>query len=151
MTKLSGWNREDVISNMLIGEVFGNHAACRRLESEKTFVNLGVALNNAVNDQDYKKIPFGFSREAGIMMKSVRKDVMIVDDFALNLSTETFYGDGLRLQQVLATFLLVSVNATLSGGQLGLAAKTDNIVRSSVMLIDHKFHVLHNYFLLNIL
>ncbi|KAL0288710.1 UNVERIFIED_CONTAM: Phytochrome A, partial [Sesamum angustifolium] len=63
-----------------------------------------------------------------VMMKRVTKDVMIVDDFNLNLSTKTFYGDGLRLQQVLATFLLVSVNATLSGDQLGLAAKIDNIV-----------------------
>ncbi|KAL0384699.1 UNVERIFIED_CONTAM: Phytochrome A [Sesamum radiatum] len=256
MTKLSGWNREDVINKMLIGEVFGTHAACCRLKSEEAFVNLGVVLNNAVIGQDSEKIPFSFFSRSGkyvecllsvskkldgdgvvkgvfgflqlashelqqalyvqrlseqtamkrsrvlayvakeirnplsgiiftqkmmegthaddeqknllhtslncqrqinkilddtdldsimegyldlemvefelhdvliasisqVMMKSIAKGVMIVDDLAPNLSTEKFYGDSLRLQQVLATFLLVSVNATLSGGQLRLAA-----------------------------
>ncbi|KAL0364911.1 UNVERIFIED_CONTAM: Phytochrome A1 [Sesamum angustifolium] len=279
MTKLSGWNREDVISKMLIGEVFGTHAACCRLKSEEAFVNLGVVLNNAVTGQDYEKIPFGFFSRSGkyvecllsvskkldgegvvkgvfcflqlashelqqalyiqrlseqtamkrsrvlayvakeirnplsgiiftqkmmegthvddeqksllqtslncqrqinkilddtdfdsimegyldlemvefelhdvliastsqVMMKSISKGVMIVDDLAPNLSTETFYGDRLRLQQVLATFLLVSVNATLSGGQLGLAATlTKDSLGETVQLGHLEFRITHS-------
>lgn len=57
-----------------------------------------------------------------VMMKSNGKGIVIVDNLAPNLSTETLYGDSLRLQQVLAAFLLISVTFTPSGGQLGVAA-----------------------------
>ncbi|KAL0422156.1 UNVERIFIED_CONTAM: Phytochrome A1 [Sesamum latifolium] len=228
MTKLSGWNREDVINKMLIGEVFGTHAACCRLKSEEkrkyiecllsvskkfdgegvvkgvfgflqlashelqqalyvqrlseqtamkrsrvlayvakeirnplsgiiftqkmmegthaddeqksllqTSLNCQHQINKILDDTDLESIMEGYldlemvefelhdvliASISQVMMKSIAKGIMIVDDLAPNLSTETFYGDSLRLQQVLATFLLVSVNATLSGGQLGLTA-----------------------------
>ncbi|KAK4402068.1 Phytochrome A1 [Sesamum angolense] len=80
-----------------------------------------------------------------VMMESISKGVMIVDDLAPNLSTETFYGDSLRLQQVLATFFLVSVNATLSGGQLGLAATlTKDSLGETVQLGHLEFRITHS-------
>ncbi|KAL6560645.1 Phytochrome A1 [Orobanche gracilis] len=57
-----------------------------------------------------------------VMTKSNEKGIKIVDNLAPNLSNETLYGDSLRLQQVLAAFLLISVDSTPSGGQLGVAA-----------------------------
>lgn len=69
------------------------------------------------------------------MMKCKGKDIMIVDNLAPNLSTEMFYGDSLRLQQVLASFLLISVTFTPSGGQLGVAATlTKHSIGESVKL-----------------
>ncbi|KAL0308007.1 UNVERIFIED_CONTAM: Phytochrome A1 [Sesamum angustifolium] len=67
-----------------------------------------------------------------VMMKSNGKGIMIVDNLAPNLSRETLYGDSLRLQQILAAFLLISVTYTPSGGQLGVAAslKKDSIGES---------------------
>ncbi|KAK4386100.1 Phytochrome A [Sesamum angolense] len=71
MTKLSRWNREDVISKMLIGEVFGTHAACFHLKSDEAFLNLGVVLNNAVTGQDSEKIPFVFFLRSGKYVESL--------------------------------------------------------------------------------
>ncbi|CAI9753246.1 unnamed protein product [Fraxinus pennsylvanica] len=45
-----------------------------------------------------------------IMMKSNGKGIMIVDNLDKNPSCETLYGDSLRLQQVLANFLLMSLH-----------------------------------------
>ncbi|KAK4427536.1 Phytochrome A1 [Sesamum alatum] len=279
MTKLSGWDRQDVINKMLIGEVFGTHAACCRLKSDEAFVNLGVVLNNAVTGQDSEKIPFGFLSRSGkyvdcllsvskkldgdgmvkgvfcflqlashdlqqalyfqrlseqtamkrsrvlaylakevrnplsgiiftqkmmegthmddeqksllhtslncqrqinkilddtdldriiegyvdlemvefelhdvliasisqVMMESIAKGVTIVDNLAPDLSTETFYGDSLRLQQVLATFLLVSVNATRSGGQVGVAATLAKDPLGKTVELGHlEFRITHS-------
>nr|UWT50575.1 phytochrome A [Magnolia sieboldii] len=60
MTKLTGWERDEVIDKMLLGEVFGTHMACCRLKNQESFVNLGVVLNNAMTGQETEKISFGF-------------------------------------------------------------------------------------------
>ncbi|KAK9086181.1 hypothetical protein Syun_028575 [Stephania yunnanensis] len=60
MTKLSGWDRNDVVDKMLLGEVFGNHMACCRVKNQEAFVNLGIILNNAMTGEDTEKVPFGF-------------------------------------------------------------------------------------------
>ncbi|KAF3787387.1 Phytochrome type [Nymphaea thermarum] len=60
MTKLSGWDREDVVEKMLLGEVFGTHMACCRLKNHDMFVNLGILINNAMVGQEAEKFPFGF-------------------------------------------------------------------------------------------
>ncbi|XP_068658918.1 phytochrome A-like [Aristolochia californica] len=65
MTKLTGWKREEVIDKMLLGEVFGSHAACCRLKNQDTFVNLGILLNNAMIGQETEKFPFGFFARDG--------------------------------------------------------------------------------------
>ncbi|CAI9786140.1 unnamed protein product [Fraxinus pennsylvanica] len=79
-----------------------------------------------------------------IMIKSNRKGIMIVDNLDKKLSAETLYGDGLRLQQVLADFLLISVNFTPSGGQLGVAADlTKDSLGESVQLAHLVFRISH--------
>ena len=70
-----------------------------------------------------------------VMIKSSAKGVKIVNNLAESLMNETLYGDGLRLQQVLADFLLTSVNFTPNGGQLGLGGKlTKDRLGESVQL-----------------
>ncbi|KAK0591212.1 hypothetical protein LWI29_037100 [Acer saccharum] len=51
-----------------------------------------------------------------VMMKSNEKGIRIVNETADEIMAETLYGDSIRLQQVLADFLLVSVNFTPNGG-----------------------------------
>lgn len=53
-----------------------------------------------------------------VMMKGIR----ILNETAEEVMKETLYGDGVRLQQVLADFLLVSVNFTPKGGQVSVVA-----------------------------
>lgn len=57
-----------------------------------------------------------------VMIKSNGKGVRIVNDVTEEAMTETLYGDALRLQQVLADFLSVSINYTPTGSQLVIAA-----------------------------
>ncbi|CAA2993467.1 phytochrome A [Olea europaea subsp. europaea] len=79
-----------------------------------------------------------------IMVKSNGKGIMIVDNLDKKISAETLYGDGLRLQQVLADFLLISVNFTPSGGQLGVAANlTKDSLGESVQLAHLVFRITH--------
>ncbi|KAK8261754.1 hypothetical protein V6Z11_D13G210600 [Gossypium hirsutum] len=65
MTKLTGWNRDEVVDKMLLGEVFGTNTACCRLKNQESFVNLGVVLNNAVTGNEPEKVPFGFFARSG--------------------------------------------------------------------------------------
>ncbi|CAA0833554.1 Phytochrome A [Striga hermonthica] len=279
MAHLSGWQREEVIDKMLLGEVFGLGKACCRLKNQESYVNLGILLNKAVTGQDSGRVPFGFFSREGkyvdcllsmstkvdregavtglfcflqlpspelqqalhvqrvseqiamkrlrvmayirseiknplsgiifsrkmmegtdlddeqrnllrttqhcqrqlnkilddtdidqiiegyldlemvefkvpevliaaisqIMMKSSAKGITIVDNLAPNLDKETVYGDSVRLQQVLAAFLLVSVNSTPSGGQLSVAAtlRKDSI-GESVHLGHLEFRITHS-------
>ncbi|XP_022852912.1 phytochrome A-like [Olea europaea var. sylvestris] len=79
-----------------------------------------------------------------IMMKSNGKGITIVNNLDKNLSVETLYGDSLRLQQVLADFLLISVNFTPSGGQLRVAANlTKDSLGESVQLAHLVFRITH--------
>ena len=57
-----------------------------------------------------------------VMTKSNAKGITIVNEVAEQIMTETLYGDCLRLQQVLADFLLMSVTFTPSGGKVVVAA-----------------------------
>ncbi|GAB4848231.1 Phytochrome A1 [Ancistrocladus abbreviatus] len=65
MAKLSGWEREEVIDKMLLGEVFAIHMACCRLKNQEAFVNLGIVLNNAMSGRESEKVPFGFFTRSG--------------------------------------------------------------------------------------
>lgn len=70
-----------------------------------------------------------------VMMKSNGKNIMIANDMVEDLLNETLYGDSPRLQQVLANFLLVSVNSTPSGGQLSISGRlTKDRIGESVQL-----------------
>lgn len=75
-----------------------------------------------------------------VMIKSNAKSIRIVQDAKEEIMSETLYGDSLRLQQVLADFLSVSVNFMPSGGQLTLAANmTKDQLGQSVHLVHVEF------------
>ncbi|XP_054814964.1 phytochrome A-2 [Prosopis cineraria] len=278
MIKLTGWKREEVMDKMLLGEVFGTHAACCRLKNQEAFVNFGIVLNKAMTGLETEKVAFGFFSRNGkyvecllsvskkldvegtvtgvfcflqlaspelqqalhiqrlseqtalkrlkvltymkrqirnplcgivfsrkmledtelgaeqkqllhtsslcqrqlskvlddsdldriidgyldlemveftlhevlvaslsqVMTKSNAKGVRIVNEVAEQIMTETLYGDSLRLQQVLADFLLMSVTFTPSGGKVVVAASlTKDQLGQSVHLANLELSVTH--------
>lgn len=71
-----------------------------------------------------------------VMTKSNGKSIRIVNDVAGHIMMETLYGDSLRLQQVLADFLLISINFTPNGGQVVVAGTlTKEQLGKSVYLV----------------
>ncbi|PIN07513.1 hypothetical protein CDL12_19918 [Handroanthus impetiginosus] len=80
-----------------------------------------------------------------VMLKSNGKGIMIVDNLDPNVYRERLYGDRLRLQQVLAAFLLISVTYTPNGGQLGVAETlTKDSIGQSVELGRLEFRITHS-------
>nr|8F5Z_A Chain A, Phytochrome A [Arabidopsis thaliana]8F5Z_B Chain B, Phytochrome A [Arabidopsis thaliana] len=67
-----------------------------------------------------------------VMMKSNGKSVRITNETGEEVMSDTLYGDSIRLQQVLADFMLMAVNFTPSGGQLTVSAslRKDQLGRS---------------------
>ncbi|XP_010549119.1 PREDICTED: phytochrome A-like [Tarenaya hassleriana] len=57
-----------------------------------------------------------------IMMKSNGKSVRVTNETTEEVMNDTLYGDGIRLQQVLANFMIMSVSFTPPGGQLAVTA-----------------------------
>ncbi|KAH7571220.1 hypothetical protein JRO89_XS04G0002200 [Xanthoceras sorbifolium] len=79
-----------------------------------------------------------------VMMKCNGKGIRIVNETAEEIMTETLYGDSIRLQQVLADFLLVSVNFTPNGGQLIVSASlTKDQLGQSVHLVHLELRITH--------
>ncbi|KAK1369971.1 Phytochrome [Heracleum sosnowskyi] len=58
-----------------------------------------------------------------VMRRIIEKSINLVNDFADDIMSMKLYGDGLRLQQVLADFLSTCVDFTPHGGQLGVSAR----------------------------
>lgn len=58
-----------------------------------------------------------------VMRRIIENNINLVNDFADNLMSMILYGDGLRLQQVLADFLSTCVDFTPHGGHLGVSAR----------------------------
>ncbi|KAK4796410.1 hypothetical protein SAY86_028736 [Trapa natans] len=95
-------------------------------------------LNKVLDDSDLDSIIDGYlelemaeftlhqvvvASVSQVMMSSSAKGISIVHDAAEDVMTETFYGDGLRLQQVLVDFLSISVNCASNGSVLVVAAQ----------------------------
>ncbi|KAI3920260.1 hypothetical protein MKW92_038851 [Papaver armeniacum] len=55
-----------------------------------------------------------------VMIKSSGKGIRLTHSILEEIMSERLYGDSMRLQQILADFLLVSVNYTPNGGQLNI-------------------------------
>lgn len=279
MAKLTGWNREEVLDKMLLGEVFGTHKSCCRLKNQEAFVNLGVVLNGAMSGEDAEKISLGFFTRTGkyieallcvskrldgdgavtgvfcflqlasqdlqhalhvqrlaeqaalkrlkalaylkrqirnplsgimfsrkmlertalgeeqrlllhtsaqcqrqlnkiledsdldaiidgylelemvefamhdvlvasisqVMMKSNEKGIRIVNDSSEDIMKESLYGDNLRLQQILADLLLISVNFAPAGGHIGIMVRlTKDQLGESVQLANLEFRISHS-------
>ena len=71
-----------------------------------------------------------------VLTKSNGKSIRIVNEVAGHIMMETLYGDSLRLQQVLADFLLISINFTPNGGQVVVAGSlTKEQLGKSVHLV----------------
>ncbi|KAJ7977784.1 Phytochrome [Quillaja saponaria] len=79
-----------------------------------------------------------------VMLKSRGKGVQVVKDVAEDITTKTMYGDSLRLQQVLADFLLISICFTPAGGQIVVAARlTEDHLGASVHLANVELSITH--------
>ncbi|BAT95191.1 hypothetical protein LR48_Vigan02g155300 [Vigna angularis] len=79
-----------------------------------------------------------------VMTKSNGKSIRIVNDVAEQIVMETLYGDSLRLQQVLADFLLISINFTPNGGQVAVAGSlTKEQLGKSVHLVKLELSITH--------
>ena len=77
-----------------------------------------------------------FASISQVMMRSNRKGIRIVNELADEIMSETLYGDSLRLQQVLADFLLISVHFAPNGGQLRIAGSlTKDFLGVSIQLV----------------
>ncbi|XP_041020359.1 phytochrome A-2 [Juglans microcarpa x Juglans regia] len=78
------------------------------------------------------------------LAKSDAKGIRMVNDVAEEIVNETLYGDCLRLQQVLADFLLISVNYMTTGGQLIITGSlTKDQLGQSVHLAHLELRITH--------
>ncbi|XP_031261474.1 phytochrome A [Pistacia vera] len=79
-----------------------------------------------------------------VMVKSTAKGIQIVNETAEGFMSETLYGDSIRLQQVLADFLLISVTFTSNGGHLTVSANlTKDQLGQSVHLARLELRITH--------
>ncbi|GLT61893.1 hypothetical protein SLA2020_345670 [Shorea laevis] len=80
-----------------------------------------------------------------VMMMSNGKGIRIANDTAEEIMQETLYGDSVRLQQVLADFLSISINFTTAGGQLVVSARlTKDQLGQSVHLAHLELRITHD-------
>ncbi|KAJ0013385.1 hypothetical protein Pint_21882 [Pistacia integerrima] len=79
-----------------------------------------------------------------VMVKSTGKGIQIINETAEGFMSETLYGDSIRLQQVLADFLLISVTFTSNGGHLTVSANlTKDQLGQSVHLARLELRITH--------
>ncbi|RZC48664.1 hypothetical protein C5167_017091 [Papaver somniferum] len=57
MEKLTGWDREEMLGKMLVGDIFGG---CCRLKGTDALTRFMIVLHNAIGGQDTDKFPFQF-------------------------------------------------------------------------------------------
>ncbi|RZC88331.1 hypothetical protein C5167_016138 [Papaver somniferum] len=57
MEKLTGWDREEMLGKMLVGDIFGG---CCRLKGTDALTKFMIVLHNAIGGQDTDKFPFQF-------------------------------------------------------------------------------------------
>ncbi|KAI3853918.1 hypothetical protein MKW92_009794 [Papaver armeniacum] len=68
MEKLTGWNREEMLGKMLVGDIFGS---CCRFESTDAHTKFTIVLHNAIGGQDTDKIPFQFYERNGVYVQAL--------------------------------------------------------------------------------
>lgn len=114
-------------------------------------------LNKVLDDTDLEKLIEGYldlemvefalhdvlvASISQVMIKSKEMGVQITNNSTEEIMAETFYGDCMRLQQVLADFLLMSVNFTTNGSQIGIATSlTKDQLGESVHLGHLEFRI----------
>ncbi|XLS51724.1 hypothetical protein HN51_012401 [Arachis hypogaea] len=86
-----------------------------------------------------------FTNVEQVMTKSKAMGIHIINEVTEHIMTETLYGDSLRLQQVLADFLLICINFTPTGGQVVVAASlTKDQLGKSVHLANLEISITHD-------
>lgn len=104
-----------------------------------SFINLLSLMFNSYLDLEMAEFTLHevmIASLSQVMTKSNGKSIRIVNDVAEQIVMETLYGDSLRLQQVLADFLLISINFTPTGGQVAVAGSlTKEQLGKSVHLV----------------
>nr|AAO86645.1 PHYA4 photoreceptor [Stellaria longipes] len=79
-----------------------------------------------------------------VMAKSSEKGIQMSNNCTEHGFKETLYGDSLRLQQILADFLSISVNFTSPGGHIGVTVRlTKDKIGESVQLANLEFRIMH--------
>ncbi|KAH9608912.1 hypothetical protein KSS87_019302 [Heliosperma pusillum] len=79
-----------------------------------------------------------------VMVKSNEKGIQVANDSSEHSLKETLYGDSLRLQQILADFLWISVNFTPAGGQVRIIVKlAKDKIGESIQLANLEFRIMH--------
>ncbi|PWA81905.1 phytochrome A2 [Artemisia annua] len=79
-----------------------------------------------------------------VMTKSDIMGIQIVNNVAEDMLLEKLYGDSVRLQQVLADFLSLSVSCTPAGGVLAIAANLrKDLIAKSVQLVNLELRITH--------
>ncbi|KAK7269498.1 hypothetical protein RIF29_22229 [Crotalaria pallida] len=79
-----------------------------------------------------------------VMLRCNAKGIQVINDVTEHIKMETLYGDCLRLQQVFADFLLISINFTPNGGQVVVAASlTKEQLGQSVHLVNLELSITH--------
>ncbi|KAI0512324.1 hypothetical protein KFK09_012963 [Dendrobium nobile] len=79
-----------------------------------------------------------------VMLPSMGKGIKLVSDLPEDLENEFVYGDSLRLQQILADFLLVCVKHSPDGGQIEITAGLmKDKLGESLQLINLEIRIIH--------
>ncbi|XP_074294265.1 phytochrome A1-like [Silene latifolia] len=79
-----------------------------------------------------------------VMVMSNEKGIQVANDSSEDSLKETLYGDSLRLQQILADFLWISVNFTPAGGQVRIIVKlVKDKIGESIQLANLEFRIMH--------
>ncbi|XP_043726038.1 phytochrome A-like [Telopea speciosissima] len=131
------------IGNPLSGILFsqkmmeGSNLGEEQKQLLRTSVRCQHQLNKVLDDNDLGSIMDGYldleiveftlqevlaASISQIMIKSNDKGVRIINDTVEEIMAEILYGDSLRLQQIFADFLSISMNFTPTGGQLAISA-----------------------------
>ncbi|RZC56156.1 hypothetical protein C5167_015035 [Papaver somniferum] len=117
-------------------------------------------LNKVLDDTDLESIMDGYldlemvdftlqevllTAISQVMIKSSGKGIRLTHSTSEEIMSERLYGDSVRLQQILADFLLISVNCTPNGGQLGIAVSlTKDRLGEKVHLAHLELRITHS-------
>ncbi|CAN4095856.1 unnamed protein product [Withania somnifera] len=68
METLSGWNKEEIIGKMLVGEIFGSFCGLKGPDAMTKFM---ITLHKAIGGQEIDKFPFSFSERNGKLVQAL--------------------------------------------------------------------------------
>ncbi|KAK4794152.1 hypothetical protein SAY86_012146 [Trapa natans] len=138
MPEQTALKRLEILTYMKRQKLKGTNLGAEQKQLLQTSAQCQRQLNMVLDDPDFDSIIDGylelemaefilrqvvFASVSQVMVKSSSKEIRIILDATENVMAETFYGDSLRLQQVLADFLSASVDYTSHGSVLVVSAE----------------------------